>query len=79
MTSIQDQLNEPVVINEDGVTVGGKKLLVDQDSVHVTRLPGGVFHSVTVELLTENLTVDTDSQLVKDHVTVSEPGLWRAS
>lgn len=70
MTSIQDQLTEPVVIDDEGVTVDGKPLLVEKNSVSVEQDHEEGVALVTLTLITDNLTIDPDSDRVREQVTV---------
>lgn len=70
MTSIQDQLTEPVDIDDEGVTVDGKPLLVEKNSVSVEQDHEEGFALVTLTLITNNLTIDPDSDRVREQVTV---------
>lgn len=70
MTNIQDQLTEPVVIDDEGVTVDGKTLLVEKNSVSVEQDREEGVALVTLTLITDNLTIDLDSDRVREQVTV---------
>ncbi|WP_291479846.1 hypothetical protein [Corynebacterium sp.] len=65
-----DNLHDPVVIDDDGITVDGKPLLVEKDSVSVLQDYEHGLTFVTLTLITDNLTVATDSQRAREQLTV---------
>lgn len=69
-----DNLNDPVVIDDDGITVDGKPLLVEKDSVSVLQDHERGLTFVTLTLITDNLTVNPDSQRARDQLTVRGRG-----
>lgn len=67
-------LNDPVVIDDAGVTVDGKTLLVEKDSVITLQDHERGLTFVTLTLITDNLAVDPDSQRARDQLTVRGRG-----
>lgn len=71
---ISEELHEPVVIDDEGVTVDGKTLFVEKDSVSVTTDHVSGLSLVHLALITDNLTIDPASERARAQVTVRGRG-----
>ncbi|MGP9760219.1 hypothetical protein [Corynebacterium sp. AOP12-C2-36] len=69
-----DNLNDPVVIDDDGITVDGKPLLVEKDSVSVLQDHEHGLTFVTLTLITDNLTIEPTSERARAQVTLRGDG-----